>query len=245
MWLTCPLSYPIGKLLDYLMGEHELQRYNNDELRYLILLHTKQALSQMDEDHLPDDVEGLNRVQSNMIEGALQINKMKVQDIVTKFKRVQNLSLDSILDVKLLESIKKIGYSRIPICQVSTERSVIGIFLTKSLVGYTAIGETILQAIQKKHISVRPPLYFTPDTSIAKVCQHFQKGQSHMGIVCENSDMAGYLRDTSDRILSQIQDGKYVFDNLEELEILGVVTLENVIERILQMDIKDEADNDR
>lgn len=66
-----------------------------------------------------------------------------------------------------------------------------------------------------------------------------------MGIVCEDNDMARYLRDTTDRILSQIQDGTYTFDNLDEMEILGVLTLENVIERIMQMDIKDETDNDR
>lgn len=66
-----------------------------------------------------------------------------------------------------------------------------------------------------------------------------------MGIVCEDSDMASYLRDASDRVLGTIYDSTYVFDNLEEMEILGVLTLENVIERIMQMDIKDEADNDR
>lgn len=71
MWITSPISYPIAKLLDKLMGDHEVQRYNNEELRYLILLHTKQALSQMDVEHLPQDVSGLNRVQTNMIEGAL------------------------------------------------------------------------------------------------------------------------------------------------------------------------------
>jgi len=30
MWLTFPISWPIGKLLDVLMGEHTIQRYDND-----------------------------------------------------------------------------------------------------------------------------------------------------------------------------------------------------------------------
>ena len=58
MWVTCPLSWPIGKLLDKIMGEHTIQRFDNDQLRYLILLHSKQALAQME--HLPEDIEGLN-----------------------------------------------------------------------------------------------------------------------------------------------------------------------------------------
>ena len=61
MWVTSPISWPIAKLLDAIMGEHEVQRYNNDELRYLILLHTKQALSEMDAEHLPENVSGLNQ----------------------------------------------------------------------------------------------------------------------------------------------------------------------------------------
>ena len=30
MWLTLPISWPIGKLLDAVMGEHTIQRYDND-----------------------------------------------------------------------------------------------------------------------------------------------------------------------------------------------------------------------
>ena len=41
MWLTCPLSWPIGKILDRIMGEHEIQRFDNDQLKNLILLHSK------------------------------------------------------------------------------------------------------------------------------------------------------------------------------------------------------------
>ena len=65
-----------------------------------------------------------------------------------------------------------------------------------------------------------------------------------MGFVCDNGDTATYLREASDRILSSLQEGTYQFDNLEEHELLGILTLENVIERMLKMNIHDEKDHD-
>ena len=66
-----------------------------------------------------------------------------------------------------------------------------------------------------------------------------------MGIVCENKDTAQYLNRASDRIIQSLVDGNYCYDNLEDHELKGILTLENVIERTLQMDIHDEKDFDR
>ena len=91
MYITIPLSWPIGKLLDKLMGEHELQRYNNDELKQLILLHTKKALEDLDSDHVPDDVEGLEDYNAQLISGALEFSKKNVKEVMTEFKQVECL----------------------------------------------------------------------------------------------------------------------------------------------------------
>jgi hypothetical protein len=66
-----------------------------------------------------------------------------------------------------------------------------------------------------------------------------------MGFVCDEMETAIYLRDASDRILESLHDGTYQYDALEEHHLLGVLTLENVIECILKMDIYDEKDHDR
>jgi len=70
----------------------------------------------MDIEHIPDDVEGLNKMQTTMIEGALAINDYKTSDIMTNFSKVFVLPFDSILDDKLIKRIKEIGFSRIPLC---------------------------------------------------------------------------------------------------------------------------------
>ena len=111
--------------------------------------------------------------------------------------------------------------------------------------GYQACGETILEALIKDKIKVKAPIYFTPQTSLAVVAKHFRDGTSHMGIVCDERQTAVYLRDQSDRILQSIYENRYEFDRLDDHELKGILTLENVIEFILKMDIKDEYDDDR
>lgn len=53
------------------------------------------------------------------------------------------------------------------------------------------------------------------------------------------------LRNQSDQILADLQEDKYEYIKLDEHEIKGILTLENVVEFILRMDIKDEKDEDR
>ncbi len=45
--------------------------------------------------------------------------------------------------------------------------------------------------------------------------------------------------------MTQLHEGTYQYDNLEEHNLMGILTLENVIERILKMDIHDEKDIER
>jgi hypothetical protein len=84
-----------------------------------------------------------------------------------------------------------------------------------------------------------------------EVCRAFKEGHSHMGMVCDSAESAKILRDFSDKVLSEvIQNEKYEanndeIDEVRDVNVLGLITLENVIERILQMDIKDEKDLDK
>ena len=42
-----------------------------------------------------------------------------------------------------------------------------------------------------------------------------------------------------------VKQNRYEFDKLDDHELMGILTLENVIEFILKMDIKDEKDLER
>ena len=95
---------------------------------------------------------------------------------------------------------------------------------------------------------------------MSKVTKTFQTGACHMAVVCESDKSALLLRNMADKVFSQLQncaiqkrDSGMYDDNVAypihekdraELAVVGVLTLENVIERILQVDIYDERDRE-
>lgn len=175
----------------------------------------------------------------------MEIDEKSTADVMTKFDNVVCLNLGQTLDENLLNEIKTSGYSRIPISLSSEQKTVIGIFLTKSLLGYKLCDETIAQAIKRNNIIVKSPVYFMPQTKLNAVCSAFKDGSSHMGVVVGSREEARYMVSQSDKILDQVHSGKYTFDKLDDHTISGILTLENVIEFILQMDIKDEKDREK
>lgn len=46
MWITAPISWPIGKLLDIWLGVPKPYRYDNQSLQALIMLHSRKALEE-------------------------------------------------------------------------------------------------------------------------------------------------------------------------------------------------------
>ena len=71
-----------------------------------------------------------------MIAGALQFTTAKTSDIMTGIDKVQILTLDTILSYAMLEKIRQNGFSRVPVSFTPDKKTIFGILLAKSLVGY-------------------------------------------------------------------------------------------------------------
>ena len=55
---------------------------------------------------------------------------------MTGIDKVQILTLDTILSYAMLEKIRKNGFSRVPVSFTPDKKTIFGILLAKSLVGY-------------------------------------------------------------------------------------------------------------
>ncbi|KAH6901111.1 hypothetical protein BKA70DRAFT_1524767 [Coprinopsis sp. MPI-PUGE-AT-0042] len=101
MYIFAPVAYPLAKLLDWILGADEHHTYKKAELKSFLQFH------RTGEEPLRDD-------EINILNGVLELNTKSVEEIMTPMKDVVNLSSDTILDHKAVDSILMSGYSRFP-----------------------------------------------------------------------------------------------------------------------------------
>ncbi|XP_075714704.1 metal transporter CNNM4 [Rhinoderma darwinii] len=161
---------------------------------------------------------GLVREEMNIIQGALELRTKTVEDVMTKVEDCFMLRNDAILDFNTMSSIMESGYTRIPVYE--NERSnIVDILYVKDLAFVDPDDCTPLGTITRFYSH---PVHFVfSDTKLDAVLEEFKKGKSHLAIVQKvNSEGEG--------------DPFY--------EVMGLVTLEDVIEEIIKSEILDESD---
>ncbi|XP_008421486.1 metal transporter CNNM4 isoform X2 [Poecilia reticulata] len=204
MLLTFPLSFPISKLLDYLLGQEIGTVYNREKL--VGMLKVTEPYNDLDKEEL------------NMIQGALELRTKTVEDVMTPLADCFMIQADAVLDFNTMSEIMESGYTRIPV--YDEERSnIVDILYVKDLAFVDPDDCTNLKTITKFY---NHPVHFVfHDTKLDAMLEEFKKGKSHLAIVQKvNNEGEG--------------DPFY--------EVLGLVTLEDVIEEIIKSEILDESD---
>ncbi|XP_053573791.1 metal transporter CNNM3 [Bombina bombina] len=156
-------------------------------------------------------------VRDEFSKGALK--NRTVEDILTPVNECFMLPNDALLDFSTMSSIMESGYTRIPVYE--NERSnIVDILYVKDLAFVDADDCTPLSTITRFYSH---PVHFVfSDTKLDAVLEEFKKGKSHMAIVQKvNNEGEG--------------DPFY--------EVMGLVTLEDVIEEIIKSEILDESED--
>jgi len=212
IFVIAPLAWPISKVLDKVLGDEFGLVYTNRELRNLVELHTKEG--------------DLTKISAGIMQGALDFSKLTVESIMTEWKSVFYLKSDAKLDFESLEKIFKSGHSRVPVVEIVGSHyevhqlHVIGLLFVKDLILLDPEDELPVRNIidtflhDLKHVDLT--------TSVKTVMDEFRHGRSHLAIVR--------------KVLAQKINGEVIYENV------GIVTLEDIIENILNMEIEDEFD---
>ncbi|KAK2932878.1 CNNM, transmembrane domain [Fusarium oxysporum f. sp. vasinfectum] len=95
MYLTAPVSWPIAKLLDWILGEDHGTLYKKSGLKTLVTLHKS----------LGEISERLNQDEVTIITAVLDLKDKPVAEVMTPISDVYTLAEDHILDEKTMDDI--------------------------------------------------------------------------------------------------------------------------------------------
>ncbi|XP_036450484.1 metal transporter CNNM4 isoform X2 [Colossoma macropomum] len=204
MLLTLPLSFPISKLLDYVLGQEIGTVYNREKLVEML--------------KVTEPYNDLVKEELNMIQGALELRTKTVEDVMTPLNNCFMIRSDAVLDFNTMSEIMESGYTRIPVYE--DERSnIVDILYVKDLAFVDPDDCTTLKTVTKFY---NHPVHFVfHDTKLDAMLEEFKKGKSHLAIV--------------QRVNNEGEGDPFY-------EVLGLVTLEDVIEEIIKSEILDESD---
>ncbi|XP_069773686.1 metal transporter CNNM3 isoform X2 [Narcine bancroftii] len=142
-----------------------------------------------------------------------------VEDVMTNLKDCFMLSAGAVLDFNTMSEIMQCGHTRIPVYE-EDRSNIVDIVYVKDLAMVDPEDCTPLNTITKFY---NHPLHFVfNDTKLDAVLEEFKKGKSHMAMVQKVNNEG---------------DGDPFY------EVMGLVTLGDVIEEIIKSEILDESDD--
>lgn len=220
-----PVAWPISKALDLALGREIGTVYDKDELRELIRIHIENPDAQQES--------GLTAEDGAILRGALDYKEKKVSDVMTSIQRVYMLEASAHLDYETMLQIYKSGYTRIPVYE-GDRNKIVGLLYTKDLILIDPADRIELRTLVglRGNRSVK---YVLDSTPLDECFKTFKTTYNHMLVAVSlkhyhNEADVGYT-ETDSNILLQA-----------ERVISGVITLEDVLEEVIQAEIVDESD---
>lgn len=194
LWVTWPITYPLGRILDRLLGKELPMMYSKQELMEIVSELEDSPGSPIDRD------------EERIVHGALKFSHTKVCEVMTSIPAVRSFMASDTLNDTLRHDIIATGHSRFPVIERDSGH-VVGILYTKDVL-IEPKHITVYEAAEHSYLRVHP--LETLDTILA----HMLRRKQHMGVVLDADDT-----------------------------MVGVITMEDIIEEVIQQEIIDEDDH--
>ncbi|OGG62083.1 hypothetical protein A3C87_02220 [Candidatus Kaiserbacteria bacterium RIFCSPHIGHO2_02_FULL_49_34] len=196
IFIGYPVTWPVARVLDKMLGNETQTMYSKHELMHLISEHE-------DSEHSPID-----RDEERIMHGALTFSHKEVWEAMTPWRKVVRFSADTLLDDAFREIMIEHNYSRYPIFKDDEERIIGTLYASDVVIEDEAVSiEKAENAFERKVYRARASEKL--DTILARML----KTRHHQYVVFGEKDQP-----------------------------VGVITLEDIIEEIIQQEIEDEGD---
>ncbi|KAK0400371.1 hypothetical protein QR680_003466 [Steinernema hermaphroditum] len=146
--------------------------------------------------------------------GAMELYDKVGKDVMTRIEDVFMLPNNTILNAKTVAEIVRTGYTRIPVYMTGDKNCITDILFVKDLALLDPDDNFTVKTVCGYH--QHPVKFVLEDTPLKVMLEEFKKGDCHMAIVNR--------------------------PNGNSFDLVGIVTLEDIVEEILQAEIVDEFD---
>ena len=205
MLLTSPMSWPLSKILDCVLGAEIGTVYNRERLIELM--------------KVTEQYNGLEKKEINIVHGALVLKQKNVMDVMTPLDDCYMLPIETLINFETLSEIKDQGYSRIPVYQ-GERNNIVHILYAKDL------------------------LFIDPDDEkpIEEVCKFYKNEVNFVWSDVILTDMFDEFKSGEKGHMAVVQEPVNEGPGDPYYETVGLITLEDIVEEIIQQEIVDETD---
>ncbi len=186
-----PLTWPLAKILDKILGGELPTIYSKKELQLLLEEHNSSNRSRLDSDEL------------RILKGGLKYSDMTVKDVMTPRINTFFLKQSTILTKRTLQRIKTKGHSRIPVFD-KTRDTVKGVLYSKDLIPVDPDDKKLVKEIMRKNVHT-----IKENNPLDSVLNRFKREKVHLFVVVDQfGGMAGIitLEDVLEEIVGEIVD---------------------------------------
>ncbi|KAG1677751.1 hypothetical protein FOA52_001063 [Chlamydomonas sp. UWO 241] len=176
MVITCPVSWPIAKVLDRILGgEHAGMPMRRKQLKAMVQIHSR------DESFggklTPDEI--------RIITGALDLTTKKAYHGMTPLDKTFMLSTSQRLDTATIRAIMASKpFSRLPVYRGDNRRDIVGLVLVKDLLEVVKM----MPDFPVSGLKIRPLPRLCATTPMYDLLKLFRAGRSHMALLTQPGD---------------------------------------------------------
>ena len=267
IYITSPITFVLGKIYSFILSNQSISNFkmNKKDIKAFIELQrikkendnegrnhsdTELSINEFNDEknnnicNERDKKLALNEEEANLMLSALDMREKKVEDVMIPLEKVYTIDYDEIINEQKIKEIIQKGYSRIPVFSFNNQNDLMGIIRIKQLLGLNFERNKSLSDL---NIKVRKPIVVHPNIRIIELLKIFLNGRSHMAFITDTVEeiQSAYGLDRNNSMIDMNDKQNFRRRNINSnRSILGIVTLEDVIEHIYGITINDEDDYD-